>query len=253
MHRLTTRRRRLVGLPLKLTLPIIVLAIVGFQNPVAAQEATATPETTPGVLESDPANLDCDAIAAGTPPPDQPIITPAAIFQVVGEESTARYRVEQELVSIGANEAVGETNAIVGQLLFDESGLPLACSRFDVDIRTLDSGEPQRDNYLFNNTLESEEFPLATFVLTAVEGLDQPLADGVETTFILIGDLAMHGVTRSVAWEGTVQKQGDQIIGSADTTFEMSDFDIEPPSVPVVLSLDETVRLEVDLTAAPAA
>jgi hypothetical protein len=29
----------------------------------------------------------------------------------------------------------------------------------------------------------------------------------------------------------------------------MPEFAIEPPSVPVVLSLDETVRLEVDLTA----
>jgi hypothetical protein len=29
----------------------------------------------------------------------------------------------------------------------------------------------------------------------------------------------------------------------------MPDFAIEPPRVPVVLSLDETVRLEIDLTA----
>jgi polyisoprenoid-binding protein YceI len=250
MHGLNARRPR-VGSLLKLTLPIIALAAIGFPIQGFAQEST--PETVPGVLETDPANLDCEAIAAGTPPPDQTIPAPATIFQLVGEESVARYRVEQELVSIGADEAVGETNAIVGQLLFDESGLPLACSRFDVDLRTLDSGEPQRDNYLFANTLESEEFPLATFVLVTVEGLDQPLVDGEETDFVLIGDLTIHGVTRSVAWEATATREGDTIAGSATTTFEMADFEIDAPSVPVVLSLDETVRLEIDLTAEPAA
>jgi len=59
----------------------------------------------------------------------------------------------------GANEAVGQTNSIVGQIYFDDQGMPLACSRWDVDLRTLTSDESRRDNYLRGNTLQTDTYP----------------------------------------------------------------------------------------------
>ncbi len=164
-----------------------------------------------------------------------------------------RYRAKEELASVGATEAVGETNAIIGQILFDAEGMPLPCSRIDVDLRTLQSDEARRDNYLYNNTLQTEQFPLATFVLTAVEGLDEPMADGEVTTLTLIGNLTVHGVTKLVAWEATATLDGDALQRSAATAFAMPDFAIEPPVIGPVVSLNETVRLEVDLIAERAA
>ena len=102
----------------------------------------------------------------------------AMVYAIVPEESTARYRVQEELAQVGENEAVGETQAIIGQFGFGEDGLPLPCSRFDVDLRTLQSDQAKRDNYLYRNTLEAEKYPLATFVLRAVEGMDAPLPRG---------------------------------------------------------------------------
>jgi polyisoprenoid-binding protein YceI len=166
----------------------------------------------------------------------------ATVYTIVPEESAARYQTE----------AVGETQAIIGQFGFGEDGLPLPCSRFDVDLRTLQSDQARRDNYLYQNTLEAETYPLATFVLRSVEGMDAPLAEGEETTVRLIGDLTLRDVTKLVAWEANVTVVDGALTGTAATAFEMPDFSIEPPSVPMVLSLDETIRLEVDLTARPA-
>ncbi|MEA2531409.1 MAG: hypothetical protein QOG89_3053, partial [Thermomicrobiales bacterium] len=127
-----------------------------------------------------------------------------------------------------------------------------ACSRFDADLRTLKSDESRRDNFLYNNTLQTEQYPLATFILTSVEGLDQPLGKD-KTTFTLVGDLTIHGVTKAVSWEATAKLEDDTLTGTAFTTFNMADFDIQPPKVGPVISLDENVKLEVDITAKAAA
>ncbi len=212
-------------------------------------QAEATP-TAIGVVEVSDGLAECADSELGALPEG---LEADAVYTIVPEESAARYRVQEELAEVGQTEAVGETQAIIGQLAFDADGLPLACSRFDVDLRTLKSDQAKRDNYLYNNTLEAEKYPLATFVLRGVEGLDAPIADGEEKTLTLIGDLTLRDVTKLVAWEATVKREGDTLTGAAVTEFEMPEFSIEPPSVPVVLSLDETIRLEFDVTARPQA
>lgn len=223
---------------------IIVSSGVGVEA-----QAEATP-TAIGVVEVSDGLADCADSELGALPEG---LEADAVYSIVPEESAARYRVQEELAEVGETEAVGETQAIIGQLAFDADGLPLACSRFDVDLRTLKSDQAKRDNYLYNNTLEAEKYPLATFVLRDFEGLDAPLTDGKEKTVTLIGDLTLRDVTKLVAWEAKVKRDGDMLTGEAATEFEMPDFSIEPPSVPVVLSLDETIRLEFDVTARPQA
>ncbi len=223
---------------LVLLVPICAIALSGsLGNSVSAQETTAEVAATPGVLTTDPANLDCTTAAV-----------PTTSYAIVSDDSAVRYRAQEELAGQGAVEAVGETNAFIGNIYFDEAGLPLACSRWDADLRTLTSDESRRDNHLYNDTLETETYPLATFILTSVEGLDQALSDE-EVTFTLIGDLTIHGVTKAVAWEVTAKLDGDTLTGSASTTFNMADFNIEPPVFGPVISLDENVVLEADITA----
>lgn len=211
----------------------------------AGAQATPTPGGM-GVIEAPQGLPECAASEIGSLPEGTDAKT---IYAIVPEESTARYRAQEELAQVGQNEAVGETQAIAGQIGLDAEGKPVPCSRIDVDLRTLKSDEARRDNYLYKNTLETETYPLATFVLREVQGLNGPLEEGSEAPLTLIGDLTMHGVTKTVAWQGKATLQGDTLTGEAATTFDMPDFAIEPPSVPVVLSLDETVRLEIDLTA----
>ncbi len=238
-------RRALAFLP-----PTVVAAVVllSAASGVTAQESV-TPTPIGLVQEQEAENLaECATAEIGALPE---AVDATTVYAIVPEESVARYRVQEELAQVGETEAVGETQAIIGQFGFGADGLPLPCSRFDVDLRTLQSDQARRDNYLYQNTLEAERYPLATFVLRAVEGMEAPLAEGQETTLRLIGDLTLRDVTKLVAWEAKVTLVDGALSGTAATMFEMPDFAIEPPSVPVVLSLDETIRLEVDLTARP--
>ncbi len=233
-----------------LGLTVAVAFLVAPPGATAAQTAIAEAgEIEPGVLTTPAAEIACES--APTASADSAAAVDA--FTIVSEESEARYRAQEELAGRGAVEAVGRTNAFIGRILFDAKGMPLACSRFDVDLRTLQSDEARRDNYLYNNTLETETYPLATFILTEVVGLEEPLAEGAETTFTLIGNLSLHGVTRLVAWDATATLDGDTLEGTAVTGFDMPDFDITPPRVGPVVSLNETVALEVDIVAERAA
>jgi polyisoprenoid-binding protein YceI len=222
--------------------PLVALAVL-----VPTVLAAQAQDAATGVLGAPVAN-DCVTDVGATQAPEG-----AVTFTIASEESVARYRAQEELASIGANEAVGETQAVVGGILLDADGTPLPCSRFDVDMRTLTSDEARRDNFLYDNTLETGRFPLATFILTSVEGLDGPLAEGEETSVTLVGNLTIHGQTQLVAWEATVTREGDTLTGSASTSFEMADFGIEEPVVGPVVSVDETIRLEVELVARAAA
>ena len=228
--------------PLTVAFAALLILVGTLTAPTAG--AQDDPEATPtvGVIGTPETAVDCEAYAAD---PDN---APSAVYQIDSTSSTARYIVKEELRTIGETEAIGETNAIIGAVSLDANGIPMTCSRIDVDLRTLVSDESRRDNYLQGNTLETATYPLATFVLTSVEGMDGALVEGEETTVTLIGELSLHGVTNVVAWETVVTLDGDTISGTAKTEFQMPDFDITPPNAGPVVSLEELVKLELDLT-----
>ena len=144
--------------------------------------------------------------------PIPPTLGAASIYVVDPAQSEARYIAEEELANVGANTAVGTTNTIQGAFLFDADGNPIACSTIYVDVRTFVSDSSRRDNYLRGNTLQSDQYPLAEFVVTEIQGFTMP-ADGEETTFTLVGNFTLHGVTQAMAWEVTASRDGDTMTG----------------------------------------
>lgn len=92
-----------------------------------AQDAATPTPTAPGVLGTPAADTGCNPEFGATPE------TGVAVnFQIVSEESIARYRAQEELVGRGAAEAVGETNAFIGNIFLDDQGRPIPCSRFRI-------------------------------------------------------------------------------------------------------------------------
>jgi polyisoprenoid-binding protein YceI len=199
-------------------------------------------------IVSDAAAQDDASTPAASPAADA-----AYTLTIDATQSFARYVAQEELQGTGDNEVVGETQAIQGTILFDESWLPIAGSRIDVDMRTLVSDEARRDNYLYDNVLETGEFPLATFIVTGIEGLDAGLVNGEEATFTLVGDLTLHGVTNEAKWEVTATLDGETLTGSATTSFELQNFEMEKPIVGPVISIDDIIVLEMDVVAVPTA
>jgi polyisoprenoid-binding protein YceI len=227
-------------------LPVLVagpLASSLLAGGAIAQDSTPT-ATEAGVLGDAVATDSCDLSDYAATPPGTSVL-----YSIVSDQSEARYQAEEEFAGQGANTAIGRTNAIIGQIGLDANNAPLACSRFDVDLRTLQSDDSRRDNKLYDETLETGEYPLGTFVLTSVEGLNGGLADGQEASVMLLGNLTLHGVTKQVVWSATVTLSGDTITGSAETSLNIADFDMKEPTSPLVLSIDDTIKLQVDLVA----
>jgi polyisoprenoid-binding protein YceI len=162
----------------------------------------------------------------------------------------ARYRAQEVLSGRGANEAVGRTSDVSGLIHLDADGTILAGqSRITVDLRTLQSDSSMRDNYIKRSTLQVGEFPTADFVLTAAPGLPIPLPTSGSAAFELVGDLTVHGVTRPATWQATATFAERDVTGTATTTVLMTDFGMTPPRVGSVVSIEDAVRLELDVRA----
>lgn len=205
--------------------------------PVGASSATPATSSAPTSDEPDASGA---APAAGTWGVDASI---GSFDDFSG--SFVGYRVQEELASIGAATAVGRTPDVTGTLVLE--GTTLSSVQITADLTTLESDDDRRDGQLRRQSIQTDTFPTATFVLAEpVELPDGALAgEAVEVT--AVGDLTLHGVTQRVEVPITAQL-GDGVItvtGSIDIVF--ADYDIEPPSSFVVLSVDDHGIMEFQL------
>lgn len=160
--------------------------------------------------------------------------------------NSARYRIREQLVGVDLpNDAVGQTSAVTGVIATDARGkLIPAESKFTVDVSTIKSDKDRRDGFVRRRVLETDQYPTVTLVPTAVRGISFPLPTSGSKTFEIIGDLTVRGETRPTTWKVSAQFQPGRITGAASTAFTFSDFAIEKPRIPVVLSVADTIKLE---------
>lgn len=204
--------------------------------PPAAQAGSASAQSVPPATPN--------AVAAPTPSGASGELR----YVLVAEASEARYRVREQLADRSLpSDAVGTTKVISGTIVVTPNGAPVPeRSRITVDLRTLQSDSSRRDNFIRRNTLETDRFPLAELVPREVRGLPSPLPSNGEVRFELVGDLTVHGVTRPTTWQVSARVAGSEVTGSASTSVTFADFGMTRPRVAAVLSVEETIRLEVD-------
>jgi polyisoprenoid-binding protein YceI len=195
-----------------------------------------------------PQRLAAESLAPGrmaaTQRPEAPLH-----YSVVAERSAARYRVREQLASITfPSDAVGTTSAVTGSIALDDHGQVLPSdSRMTIDLRALHSDSDRRDNYVRRNTLETERYPMVVFIPTAVRGLPVPVPQSGTVSLTLLGDLTVRDVTRPVTWDATATVEGDEVCVQAHTALRFADFGLTMPRVASVLSVEDSIRLEVDL------
>ena len=212
--------------------------------------ATAAPAPTEAMAatEAMPAT-ETPTEAPTEPPAAEPVSSGAAAVFTLGEGSIARYRVEEELANTGFFVAVGETTEVAGSIAFDESGAVVAeDSRIAVQAATLRTDSGRRDGYVRNRTLQTDTYPEVVFQPTSIEGLPESLDEASGHVPVHItGDLTVKDQTREVTWDGEIDFAGDGTAsGSVVVEFTFDDFGMNKPSVAIVLSVDDTIRLEVD-------
>lgn len=162
--------------------------------------------------------------------------------------NTVRYRVREQLMHHDLpNDAVGETKALTGALEIDSTGKVIAqSSKFSADAGTFVSDQNRRDGYVRRRLLDSDQYPSIVLTPTAISGVSMPFPKSGTLPFDMTANLTVRGVTRPTSWKGTAKFDNGRVTGSAATAFTFSDIQLEQPRVPVLLSVADTIRLEMD-------
>jgi polyisoprenoid-binding protein YceI len=162
--------------------------------------------------------------------------------------NAARYRVRERLVGHDLpNDAIGETKTLSGAIEFDSKGKVMPqSSKFVVDAGTFVSDKDRRDGFVRGRLLEADEYPSIVLVPTDVRGVSFPLPTVGTLPIEMTGNLTVHGVTRPTIWKGSAKFLDGRVTGSAATAFTFSDIQMDQPRVPVLLSVADTIRLEID-------
>jgi len=215
-------------------------------------QAVPTPQQQPQAQtagESRSAAVQTPAPASAPSRSEQGQTQPGALrLTLVTDTSQARFRVREQLAGVQLpSDAVGATKAIQGAIVFGPNGeIIREQSKFTVDLNTLRTDQPMRDAFIKQNTLETQRFPTAEFVPHTAQGLPWPLPTSGEVTFKLIGDMTVHGATRTVTWDVTARFSGREVSGTATTSVTFGDFGMTQPRVARVLSIEDNIRLELD-------
>lgn len=223
----------------------------GASSPAAPSAAAPTDAAPTAMPTSEPASVtpapnDSTGAVATAPAATSGTVT----LVVVPGQSKASYRVREQLAGVSLpSDAVGTTSAITGTIVGNMDGtIVSSASKFVVDVRTLQSDQGMRDGFIQRTPLQTSQYPYVTFVPTLAKGLPStPPASG-DSSFQLVGDLTIRDVTRPTTWDATC-RMTSQTEGTctASTSFTFADFQLEQPRVGRVLSIEDTIKLEVEV------
>jgi polyisoprenoid-binding protein YceI len=198
-----------------------------------------TPETPPPVELDDPPRT----AASGD------VGDPVGLW-TVASGSEAGYRVREKLARLPAqSDAVGKTNAVVGSMTIESQGEALVATGIQVEVDTtmLRSNEARRDRAIRERGLQTDMFPIASFVSAGPVAIPANADTGSKVSLDLPGDLTIHGVTRTVSIpiEARFSEGRLEVVGSYK--FPMSDFEIQPPSVVNIVTVEPEGTMEFKL------
>jgi polyisoprenoid-binding protein YceI len=162
-----------------------------------------------------------------------------------GTASFAGYRVQEQLVGVGGHTAVGRTTKVAGSMIL--TGAVVDSVQVTADLTALASDNPQRDNQLRRQAIETDTFPTATFKMTQPMTLGTLPADGASVSVNATGALTLHGVTKTVTIALQAVRQGGVIAVAGSLPIVFSDYSIQKPNSFSVLSVDDHGTMELHL------
>lgn len=117
---------------------------------------------------------------------------------------------------------------------------------FFLDLATLDTGIRKRDKDM-RETLETERYPFAEFFGT-LAGFDA--ASSAPQPVRVQGTFTLHGVSREVEIEGTLQRTSDGLKVEAAWPVNLEDYDIVPPRL-LIVKVDPVQQVRIEALLAP--
>lgn len=160
-------------------------------------------------------------------------------------DSFVGYRVNENLAQVGSTTAVGRTPKVDGTLTL--SGTTISAVKVTADLTALESDKPMRDGQLHRQALQTDQFPTATFELTTPIQLPSTPVDGQTLSATAIGNLTLHGVTRPVSIPLQAKLSGGVVTVVGSLKIQFADYSISPPQSMMVLSVDSSGLMELQL------
>jgi polyisoprenoid-binding protein YceI len=154
----------------------------------------------------------------------------------------AGYRIKEKLATIGGTTAVGRTPDVTGGITI--AGKQVTTGSITVDMTTLTSDQDRRDNAIRSSGLETDTFKTATFKVTKPIALPANATSGAKITFSATGDLTLHGVTKPVTIRFDARYRDGEIVIVGNTPIHLSDYNIDPPTNFMALSVSGNGTLE---------
>ena len=205
----------------------------------AYEEATTTSaqESTTTVVPDETGNVYSDD-ASGTWSVD----TTIGEFGIDAASGTfVGFRVKEVLgQGIGSATAVGRTPLVSGSAEID--GTTLVAAEIVADLTGLRTDRPMRDSRV-QDALNTGAHPEATFVLSGPVDLGEDRQVQVPVP----GSLTINGVTNVVTVDLAAELIGRilAVVGTTDVVF--ADYDVEAPTAPIVVSVEDHGIIEVQL------
>jgi polyisoprenoid-binding protein YceI len=176
----------------------------------------------------------------------------STLFTIDASGSDATFTLNEVLFG-QPNTVVGKTSSVAGQILVNRTNAAQSqVGEIKVDLSTLVTDSDLRNRQIQNHILETSDpsNQYATFVATSLNGLPSGVTVGQPISFRIVGNLTIHGVTRSVTFDARVTEQSaTELTGQAQTTIRYADFGISIPQVPTVTGVSDTVVLALTFTA----
>ena len=170
---------------------------------------------------------------------------PAGGGFTIGEGSEATFTVNEKLAWLDLpNDAVMRTVGIAGTIHLD--GQPTV---IELDLHSMTSDSDRRDGYVRNRMFPDHR--TATFTVSDLGDLPDPLPEGEELTREVQGELSIKGVTKPITFEVQARKDPDKLFVLGRTTFTWDDLELPPPNIPGRIEVKDEVRVEVLLSAVP--
>jgi polyisoprenoid-binding protein YceI len=153
----------------------------------------------------------------------------------IAADSEVGYRVDESINGF-ATTANGRTNAVTGSIAI--AGTTAQTGDFTVDMTTFKSDESRRDGQFNGRIMAVDQFPTATFVLTAPIDFGKIPAEGEIISTTASGDLTLHGTTKPVTFDlkATFKNNRIGVLGQIPVVF--ADYGIPNPSRATIATED---------------
>lgn len=161
-------------------------------------------------------------------------------LDIKGQHAFIEWRIQH----LGYSWLYGQFNDFDGRFEYEDGALEDASVEVTIDMASLDSNHAERDKHLRGDDFFAvSEYPKASFKSTGIRAMEGD-------TFILTGDLTLHGVTREIEISAEKIGEGADPWGGyragflGTTTLALKDFGIDYDLGPASATAEVTLSIE---------